>query len=197
MIRTVILSTIALGLSAGAAVSQPAGTNEQDPAAVLAARMVHIVEIVEKALVAPLADLEKSAREGYARDRLIYGLALKAGRAGPGQEKKAKKWIKKAANSFVGPSRSGPPIRKDEWSSPSPPPPPGRGAGGRAYTHDYSLTGSGSTIDLSTLNPDTILLTEACVDALLMAPDRRANVFACSGEAEYQRLLGLMPKKTS
>jgi hypothetical protein len=161
--------------------------------------MAEIVEFVERALVDPVADLQQQARKGYASDKLVYGLALKAGRAGAGQEKNARKWIKKAANSFDRPTPTQPTPNVT-----GPAAQPARNLEVKSYSQGVAVpsisTGrepSQSYIGPSypnSMNPDTILIAEACVDALLMAPNPKANVFACGGEAEYRRLLELMPK---
>ncbi|GGZ25465.1 hypothetical protein GCM10011273_08560 [Asticcacaulis endophyticus] len=175
--------------------------NEVEPAERLKLKLAETVSFVESALVEPMPDLEERARKGYARDKLMYGLALKAGRMGPGQEKNAKKWIRKATNSFERPSYSQSP---SNVSGPSSKPARyledkkySRGAGFQSFTtsgRDPQTYTGYSYRTSSSMSPDTILITEACVAALLIAPDPEANVFACGGESEYQRLLALMPK---
>ncbi|WKL58523.1 hypothetical protein Q1W73_05930 [Asticcacaulis sp. ZE23SCel15] len=199
MIRFFLLSNLVLALSVGAAIGHPVHADELEPAERLKLKLAETVSFVESALVEPMPDLEKRARKGYARDKLMYGLALKAGRMGPGQEKNAKKWIRNATNSFERPTYSqsnliGPaskPARDLEAKRysrgvaiPSTP------IGGRAPLNSMGYTYPTFT----SMSRDTILVAEACVAALLIAPDPEANVFACGGETEYQRLLALMPK---
>lgn len=197
---TIAVGSLFLALSPCSVMAQSTSSNEIDLTETSLPDMAEIVGFVEKALVAPLADLERQARKGYASDKLIYGLALKAGREKAGQDKKAKKWIRKAANSFKGPSSSGPlPIgSRSAAALPAPNLEVKSYSGGVAIptisTGGRTTSGFDSALNLSTLNPDIILIAEACVDALLIAPDPKANMFACSGEAEYRRLLALMPK---
>ncbi|CAL4865808.1 hypothetical protein MMA231_00044 [Asticcacaulis sp. MM231] len=65
--------------------------DEADPVAGLPTGMSEVVELVERALVDPVADLQTQARKGNGRDRLVYGLALKVGRMGPTESKNAEK----------------------------------------------------------------------------------------------------------
>lgn len=198
MIRFFLLSNLVLALSVGAAITHPVHADEVDSAERLRLRLARIVEFVERALVEPMPDLEERARKGYASDKLMYGLALKAGRMGPGQEKNAKKWIRKAANSFDRPSSSKSPSNVTGHASQ-----PVRNLEVKSYSGGLAIpsistgrsqTNYGSSYILNSIRPDSILVAEACVEALLIAPAPEANVFACGGETEYQRLLALMPK---
>jgi hypothetical protein len=201
MIRFFLLSNLVLALSVGAAIGHPVHADELEPAERLKLKLAETVSFVESALVEPMPDLEERARKGYARDKLMYGLALKAGRMGAGQEKNAKKWIRKAGNSFDRPSSSKSPPNVTGPSSK-----PARYLEDKKYIsgqgfHSFTTSGRGpqnytgySYRTSSSMSPDTILVAEACVAALLIAPDPEANVFACGGETEYKRLLALMPK---
>lgn len=196
MIKNFLFCGLFLCLYSGPAMAQSA--DEADTVAGLPTGMSEVVELVEKALVDPVADLQKQARKGYGRDRLVYGLALKVGRMGPAESKNAEKWIKKASNSFERPGSSSnlktaggaeqPALNLEKKSYSNGIAIPTQSTGGRT-TQSYVAPSYPSA-----MNTDLILVAVACVDALMISPDPRANIYACGSQSEYHRLQALMPK---
>lgn len=195
MIRKFILTSLVLALFAGGAMAQTAENNDVDAEAVAAARaaMREIVGFVEAALTQPLADLKKSARKGLIRDKLIYGLALKAGRMGPKGVKTGDKFIKRVRQEY---ESGGTTAQFGSASRVSPLE--------TTPLFGYSLSNRHSGT-ATVIRPDVVTtkavidslwvdIATQCVDALGAAKGEWVDMSVCGGETEYYRLRALMPK---
>lgn len=195
MIRNFILTSLVLAFSAGGATAETVQNADVDAEAVAGARaaMREIVGFVEEALTQPLADLKKRAKKDGVRDKLIYGLALKAGRAGPKGVKTGDKWIKRAREAY-------------EWGSTT----VQSGAAAKVSSLETNPISGYRSIPrysgTSTSPPPYVVTTRAvieplwidiavkCVGALGAAEGEWVDKSVCGGEAEYLRLRALMPK---
>lgn len=191
MIRHFILVSTVLGLSAGGAMAQTVESVDDETVAAARAAMREIVGFVDTALTQPLADLKKRAGTGPARDKLIYGLALKAGRMGRKGAKSADTWIKRARQEYesggtttqYGAASRASSLEKDSGYSPS-----------RRYSGTVTVIQPDVVTTRAVIDPLWIDIATKCVDALGAAKGEWVDISVCGGEAEYHRLKALMPK---
>ena len=137
--------------------------------------------------------MKKCARKGQVRDKLIYGLALKAGRMGTKGIKTGDKMIKRAREAY---DRGDTTVQYGAASKVSSL--ETNAMFGHLSSRRYSGTATFIPPDVVTTSPVVeplwIDIATKCVDALGAAEGERVDMSLCGGEGEYRRLQALMPK---
>lgn len=190
MIKAFAVATC-LALSAGSVNSRPVVAPDPDVIAQAQFEMQAILGLVEKALTEPMPDLKAKADAGKVHDKLIYGLALKAGRMGSAGKRDAKKWIKSSQMSYDTEYVTSPLPVEERPQTPK--------AVGKTLNSSIPTTiyGRNPRSDYSThlvvLSKVWIDTASSCVDSLIIGPNRVKDLSFCGGEESYLRLYALMP----
>ncbi len=188
----VLLVAACMVLPASSVYSQTTDQYDADVLAQAQAEMQTILGFVEGALSKPMPDLKASAEHGKLSDKLVYGLALKAGRMGAEGARDAKKWIKRSRISNESAVPSGPAF--------VPAYTPSNFSGGKTMlglSKSTVISGEnpqpGFSTQITMLDPVWIKMATACIDALQAEPKAPVDMSVCGGEASYLRLHALLP----